>query len=449
MSRKTESFNHFRINNKEVASLVGLALLIEVIFYISINGFYLASYFGALVIVIVSLGLDIKKNIFMFILLIANQRILVLPNNDISLINILIFMIIFKQIYSGKFRLQYKTFFLLLVFITYSIAPFVISGNIGILMIAIRVSILMLMLMNIKYSTNNQLDIYLNIIIYFILGVIIMGVLGIAFDKNFVLGTQYRFSGSDLNNPNDFSMLVIFSISLLIYINRKIQIKNKLLLITISILTFLGLITQSRTFILGIAIIISFYLITFLKPRINRYFKTRSIVQGLVLLTFVIAIMLTPPFTAAIESSLDRIINPRRGDISGSRLDLWIQYYDFLKANTRYLLFGTGANLDILNNNGIYQVAHNFIIELIVNWGIIGAGITYFLFRRIRKSIIGQGVRVLQAKQYRALIPLSILLILSLTRHSPLNISFTTQFAISCMVIFVESTMYSINNCNS
>lgn len=443
MDRKIERFNNFKVNKKEMILLIMVGILIEILFYIANNGHSSLSYLGALLICIVSLGLDIKKNIFIFMLFVANQRILVLPNNDISLINIIMFTIVFKQVYFEKFRISYNTFFLISTFIIYSIIPSIIGHNFGIIIMAIKASLLILMLVNFRYSSNNLLELYLKCIMYFILGVIIMGIIGIIFDGDFVLGTKYRFSGSKLNNPNDFSMLVIFSMSLLLYIHNKMLINNKLFPIAILSLMFFGLITQSRTFVLGLAVIASFYLFIFLKPKFKFSIKIKNIIQGVIFLIIILIIMFTPFFTSAIDASLERILNPRRGDISGSRFNLWIQYYELLITNIKYLLFGVGSSMDILNNYGIDQVAHNFIIELIVDFGILGTLITYFLFYNLKNIIIGEHIKGFKIKHFIALMPMTVLLVLSLTRHSPLNISFIIQFTISCMVIFIENIIRS------
>ncbi len=424
--------SYFNKNKYEGSILVLIAIIIEIFFYLSESGFSVMSYVGAVIILFSGLMLTLEKSTYLFFILVANQRLLVILDNDISLINILIITIIFKQIQTNVIKFSISTILIIVGFVAYSIIPSFVGSNYSNIILFVRVLALFIMLFNIRKYKNDKKEIYSRVLLYFSLGCIVMGVLGILFDPNFVLGTSYRFMGSALNNPNDFSMMLIFSVSVLsVYYNINHNHRLEIFFIVLG-LVFFGLLTQSRTFIFGLIIIIFWYLL-FTNKQLK--FRKKNIGTSFIILLLIVVLVSISDFRIVFEVALDRIINPRQGDITGSRFELWGQYYDFLVNNPKYLFFGIGMNLDILKQVGINYVAHNFLIEHIVNWGIVGLVISFILFRHYLTLFLGKQISRFKLSLALSYVPLLTLVVLSLTRHAPLNISFVTNFFIGVMVI--------------
>lgn len=86
-----------------------------------------------------------------------------------------------------------------------------------------------------------------------------------------------------------------------------------------------------------------------------------------------------------VDKLVDRIINPRRGDISNGRFTLWAGYINYLKQYKSILWFGYGKTLIegiTTSTSSLSNVAHNMFIEQITMYGIIGScivGNLYFL----------------------------------------------------------------------
>jgi hypothetical protein len=269
----------------------------------------------------------------------------------------------------------------------------------------------------------------------FIFGLIIMSYLGLLFDPNFEISTSYRFSGGEYNNPNDLSVILIFALSILLVVSdfANLKINRIFLVVSIISLVMFGFLTQSRTFLFGLALAVVLLLIIIYR-RFREYLKLKNILYILTIAILIFVILDTQSLILIFNNAINRIIDPKDEDITNGRIQLWIQYYHYFLDNKFNFLVGSTLTQNEFYLLGIKNVAHNSIIELIVDYGLIGSTIALFFFINMITSVFTSFKKFLSNKFY-TLIPLMILILLSLSRHNPLNISFFTMFFISLITI--------------
>lgn len=92
-----------------------------------------------------------------------------------------------------------------------------------------------------------------------------------------------------------------------------------------------------------------------------------------------------------VNKLVDRIINPRRGDISNGRFVLWSRYIEYLLTNRKVLFWGYGRTLieGITTGTSVASnMAHNIVIEQFTMYGIIGTIIVFLLYNTSIKRIV-------------------------------------------------------------
>lgn len=405
-------------------------IVIEFTFFFSV-GFDYLKFFGLALIIFIGFILEIKLIIMLLLFLLVNQRLLIIPNTEISLINIYVYIILLKSLYRSDMYVNSKVVLVCATLVAYVLVSTYVCANLIDVAISIKVVSFILMFSCVSKAFTNRSELYIKSIFSYCYGCIIAGGMGLLFDPNFSIGTKDRFSGGDFNNPNDLAMMLVFAISVLLIILDKTKNKYSIILMII-IITFFGLLTQSRVFIFGWILI--FVVITvqelLMIIYMNKIRVNLRVILGIVLLVMILIFFNS--FQEAFSASLDRIIHARHGDISGSRFEIWQMYYNSFMNNKDLLLFGVGLSNTSALGNG--HVAHNFIIELLASWGIFGLVIIVLLYSQIFKTEVEKtkGSKIINLKAY---IPLVVLLVLSMTRHNPLNIAFIVQLYLSIYAI--------------
>jgi len=423
------------VSNKSFLMIMILSFFIQVFYYTSLNtNMKYLSYFGIILILIPPFFMSYKSSLLLFFSLVPNQRLLVLDFSDISLINILIFIIIFKQFIIDKKTIEYLP--LLLIFILYSTMLVFFGASFVKIFFAFRIVFLFLMLIKSKEEYINNSQDFKFLIYSFALGVLIMSYLGLFFDPNFEISTSYRFSGGEYNNPNDLSVILIFILSIILVLSDSPNLKlNKIFMVfsLVSILMF-GFLTQSRTFLFGLVLALILFLVIIYK-KIKKYMTLKNIIYILLIVILALYIFDFQSWSIIFQNAINRITDPRNDDVTNGRFQLWIQYYYYFLDNKFNFLIGSTLTTSEFYAIGITNVAHNSIIELIVEYGVIGSIIAIFFFVNMIFSVFSNFKKFLSNKFY-SLIPLMVIILLSLSRHNPLNISFFTTFFISLLAIF-------------
>ena len=243
------------------------------------------------------------------------------------------------------------------------------------------------------------------------------------------------------NDPNMISVEVAFVLSYLsvAFFTRR-QIPNMVYLVMAFVLGVISLMCGSRMgMLLYVFIIIASIML-----------NTRHVGKSLLLLIVLgiagAAFLLSPMGQTMIEVFTLRMELLEQADnLSNGRFEIWEQYFSVLNSNDLYWLFGLGSYEDY----GLEEMAHNFLIEDVASYGIIGVIILYSTYIEIYRRQYRHSFRTRPFKPtlyYK--IPFLVPLIGSLTLHGLGSIMVTTMLYIGvlCMVGSEEKRINNIIN---
>lgn len=174
-----------------------------------------------------------------------------------------------------------------------------------------------------------------------------------------------RFSGLT-GNPNYFTLDVIVVQAALIVLMHREQ-KQTLYLICFGILTVLGFMSVSQSYLLAWILLIFLWFLLSLQKGIS------GVVRFLFIGVLMLAVMAVFAFDY-IELFVFRITKGMQGgasDFTTGRTDVWVDYLEVLMSDVRMLIFGVGNNAF----ESIKKGAHNTYLECIFHLGIVGSTI--------------------------------------------------------------------------
>jgi len=417
--------------------IVFIGTIYSIIFLVG-RGNPVISYVGVTLFVLISVLLKPKNLVYFIVFLLPNQRFFTLYDNDISLLNIVIIFALFKILFN-RIKITQTQFIFVLVLLIYSIVSTYKIDNFSNVFIAVKASFLIILLLLVFKNNVNNASWYFNLVLLFALGSMLTGIIGLFTADNFVLGLYNRFSGGDYNNANIFGSMLSFSIANLFVIHLRSKQKNINTLALIFVLVLFGFMTQSRSFVL--AVFFGIVYLTFFSLIINKKINLSILLVLLIGFGVGTFIYLYPNsnISKLFYFALDRILNPKSGDITASRFYIWTVYSEKLFSDIGSLFFGVGSSNPhfIL---GLSQVAHNGLIELIVSWGIIGSTLFIFFFINIWRWL-NRSFNIRKTKKWLwrfvGYLPLLILIIVRITGHSIVDIAFIVQLFISYQAILV------------
>lgn len=188
---------------------------------------------------------------------------------------------------------------------------------------------------------------------------------------NYIFTYNVRF-GANTNgrvvtnfNSNELGLYCVVAICLLMVLNLKRNKKSAFAMAVL--LSMLGLVSISRTFIMLMVVSWLFYLIL----------SKKSITKGLAVaiafsIAFLVVQSLAPNFVDWIKNYF-----VARSHTSGGRMNLVVDYFNWSFADMWTILFGYSEYYtQILNSTA----AHNGIQEIMVCWGIVGLVICFLWF---------------------------------------------------------------------
>ncbi len=174
-------------------------------------------------------------------------------------------------------------------------------------------------------------------------------------------------------NSNELGLYSVVALCLLLELSKKYNGRASFVMAVV--ITSIGLVSISRTFIILAALSWLIYLVMSKTP-----VKTVLLVVITFGLTLILAQELIPDFVEWIQSYF-----VSRGHTAGGRLNLIADYFNWSLANPWTALFGySEAYTTILNSDA----SHNGIQEMFVCWGVLGASSgllwIYMLIQRIK-----------------------------------------------------------------
>lgn len=242
---------------------------------------------------------------------------------------------------------------------------------------------------------------------------------------NSELGGRFTIAGNDSNMISIEIAFVIAYLSVA-YFTRK-QISN---IAYLGIACALGLMSMMCSSRMGILLYI-FVIIVSLSLNARRVGKTMMMI--VVLGVAGVSFLLLPFGQSLIDGLLLRMeVLENAADISNGRFEIWNEYFAVLNSNQLYWLFGLGSYAD----KGLENMAHNFLLEDIAAYGIIGVILLYSTYVSIyRKQYrLSHIVNPFRWSLYYSM-PFFVPIIGSLTLHGLGSIMITTMLylGVLCM----------------
>ncbi|MEK4091557.1 MULTISPECIES: O-antigen ligase family protein [unclassified Viridibacillus] len=300
-----------------------------------------------------------------------------IPGLSVPIINVLIGIALFKVLISNfKKPINKSYLFIIGLFIAYEwshIFYYDIKSIILLFSWSFAILYVSLYFFYSLKSYNHKV-----VIIYSIAGVLISIFYGtLDFFENY--GTlmsnnaTIRFKGG-AGDPNYFSMYVMISLFLLLYlVKRETNKFYKFLypLLFVFLVAF-GVLSLSRMFLLVISLLLVLLLIKIifrLKKNKKILFFIMSVIGFLVLFSIFFISEFTSILNLLLSRFTDFIDDPSA--LTSNRNVLAEQYIELLMSDTKDMIFGMGIQ-DYHLRSGIQLQAHNIILELLVVWGLVG-----------------------------------------------------------------------------
>ncbi|MGG0666334.1 O-antigen ligase family protein [Viridibacillus arvi] len=300
-----------------------------------------------------------------------------IPSMSVPILNVLMGIALFKVfIFNFKKPIHKNYLFIIVFFIAYEwshIFDYDIKSIILLFSWSIAILYVSLYFFYSLKSYNHKI-----VIIYSITGVFISICYGIldffgSYGTLMSNNATIRFKGG-AGDPNYFSMYVMISLFLLLYlVNRE---TNKLLkfmypLIFIFFVAF-GVLSLSRMFLLVISLLLALLLIKIVF-RLKKNKKIMFFIMAVIGFLVVFSIFFISEFTSILNLLLSRFTDfiDDPSALTSNRNVLAEQYIQLLMSDTKDMIFGIGIQ-DYHLRSGIQLEAHNIIVEILVVWGLVG-----------------------------------------------------------------------------
>ncbi|UYI46486.1 O-antigen ligase family protein [Vibrio natriegens] len=238
---------------------------------------------------------------------------------------------------------------------------------------------------------------------------ILAAVLLLFIDINFNLTSINYSEGLRIITSSNIRHLGHIVIVSTLYLSIKVLMGEKLnnilfsasTITSISLLIWLG----GRGAILSYAIGVILTLAIIYK---HNKIKIKNLVN-LSLLT-IVSVIISAPFNIYSWNGLNRLLDTKQyygqdiNTLSTNRIELWNISLDYIKENP---FFGYGSESFILNTDTVYRHPHNFVVQWLFDYGVIGTA----LFLSILTSIITSGyIKSKNKLSFNNLISIAILL---------------------------------------
>lgn len=171
-------------------------------------------------------------------------------------------------------------------------------------------------------------------------------------------------------NANDLGALCLLNINFCILLRLKTG--NKWYMASFVISSLLGLMTQSRAFL--ICYVISVLLFIFMSSK-----DTTSIIKNLSWLILGVGAILGLTYWLIPDYMSMLVERFNASDISGGRNEIFAFYFKEMTSSVDKILFGVGLQYYPQKYNYIFS-AHNATQEVVIAWGVIGLFIVIALF---------------------------------------------------------------------
>ena len=271
----------------------------------------------------------------------------------------------------------------------------------------------------------------------YIISILISSIFGYIFQDNSAIINYTRdptaaYHGSDavrfkglFTDPNYYFSCVIVAIALIIVLYISKEVNATFFVSIFSGLTFFGLITYSKTFLIVYIFTCFFYMFVSLKRK--RYLI--AVIFGFLFLFVLFNIM---------SNKLELFVVIRErftesddlNSLTSGRADAWENYLEYIFANAKTLILGEAFNASMLNGIG----THNLAIELLYFTGIIGLALfVAFLCASVKNSMVNNFP---ETCAYKGVMKYGVILVFVITYMS-LQAAFSSPMYIQWILVCV------------
>lgn len=223
-----------------------------------------------------------------------------------------------------------------------------------------------------NYDNEGMLKYYLIGFVVAIISILGQMVTSFSMDQIFSLAVRFGNTRQLLENetegmllsynPNGLACLCILAMLFSIIIAK--ENKNKIYYLVAVLSGILGIMTQSRTFILELIACAVLYFFTSMNSLKKMLISIMRIISAGAVLYFIVQ-KLIPSYLSSL------LLRFQEADVYGGRSEIFQYYMSQMWEHFDRLLFGVGLQ-NYSAKYGYYMSAHNGIQEVVIAWGIIG-----------------------------------------------------------------------------
>ncbi len=422
---------------KNISIIVLLGTIMELsFFWANEKSTFIASIFGVVILILSVLFFKEKNSLLLFVFLAPNQRIITMLDSTTSLLNVILIYLFFCIVVTFRsLHLSPRRLILWSLPIIYAFCISFYTGSFFNAIVAVKAMFLIIIFWYFIYTRSKNIE-FENIATMFIFGCIVASLIGLTLGD---FGIGQRFDGGDKNNANILGGALSFALGCISLLVTSGKWKAMTGIPAALIVIVSGLLTQSRSFLLCLVIIIVFTIAHLLGTKSHKG-KLYNVVRVFLILAGIVVFTKSAYLADILNAALSRVIEPRGDDISGGRLLLWAVYYNYLVSSMDILFFGIGTEL-AMDRVGVDQVAHNAILETLIGWGLVGFSmITMSLMNVAREVYLVKISRGFSSLGWAGSLPIIVLLTTSMTGHSFLSIGFITSLFIGSLALCFQQT---------
>ena len=366
---------------------------------------------------------------YMMFILSANEMINV-GTTSLTMIFVAFFTIIHCLMTMKKTRVSIGLFWGIGLLLVSCLGQYWVSGETASLVATVKhIFFLYYFAILLNESRGNWEKVYIDAFRYAAIGMLYFSFLSIVVNGMPSLITRFTISNEvTINFIAIVSALVVVNLFYIGFVMRKTSRFDVALMAGC---IFIGILTQSRTFILGVAIgFILFFLFS------SSWVKKAKFLLIICACVALLAVVITnvPLLSERIETAFGRILTPSGDDISNGRYDLWEMTIQAMLSKPEFFWLGAGdfQNIGAAFDNKV-MVAHNLFLETWVIYGALGCAlficIYIVFFKRYIFSWKSEKVRLI------SLIPLIVMMCCLFYSHHFIGRSMSIVFGLSFLPI--------------
>lgn len=447
--RNLQTLNHRRNSLLGINGfrLICVAVLIEFFFVGATMGLGITStLLGIAVFAVFSCLAPIESVVLVFLFLLPNQRMAVFDGSNISLLNVGVVILVFRNL-STVFRCPSAFLFYggllgaLSVVISFSATEYsriIVFG---------KVIVEFIMLYLVFSNKTRDSSWFGRCILFFSLGALLLGGIEL-FRGGAALAERGRLGITEddfYNNPNMMGNTFAFAIGglFLLFNFYNLRLKEKAgILLLIGMFITLGVISGSRAFFLAVvALWGGYFLVNISSPK---QWKGLAVLFAVAFGIVCVAHIFPNTFLGQIwQNALERIFNPRGGDISGGRFDLWSEYWDIYTSSVYNIFWGASEDRRML---AMDLLPHNAFLTLLVNWGIFGVSLWIIAIFSLFRALYIQLKGIYGNPSVVGMMLFGLIVLFAMTRTNLFDMTTIAQMFCACFALFIKKFHPLVSN---